>query len=178
MQRVSFAAVLRVILTFLYVALSVILQCSVFPYLRLFGVIPEFTLCAIVCVACCEDERVSCILAVCAGFLLDTVGGDKYTLSPFLFLLAAALSIILSKNVFSKKILPALISGVTALTVGALKTTLILVISGAPFIPALIKTALPQFVYGMILLLPVFLLTALHYRIFKNSLQSKQGFYR
>ena len=41
----------------------------------------------------------------------------------------------------------------------------------SPFGAALLKTALPQFIYGMILLLPVFLLTALRYGIFKNSLK-------
>ena len=157
------------ILTSLYVFIAVIAQCSVFPHLRLFGVIPELTLCAVVCVACYEDERVSCIIAVCAGFLLDTVGGDRFTFSPFLFLLAAALSIVLSKHVFGRKILPALISGAAALTFGALKTAVILALSGAPFGSVIIKTALPQLLYGMILLLPVFLLTSLHYRIFKNS---------
>lgn len=173
MQRVSFAAVLRVILTSVYAALSVILQCSVFPHLRLFGVIPELTLCAVVCIACYEDERVSCVIAVCAGFLLDTVGGDRFTLSPFLFLLAAALSIVLSRLVFRKKILPALISGAAALTVGALKTAVILAASGAAFGSALVKTTLPQLLYGAVILLPVFLLTALHYRIFRYGRESK-----
>ena len=167
----SFAAVLRVIITSIFVFASVIAQCSIFPHLRFFGAIPELTLCSVICVACYENERVSCITAVCAGFLLDTVGGDRFTFSPFLFLLAAALSILLSKHVFRRKILPALICGTTALTLGALKTAVILALSGAPFGAALLKTALPQFIYGMILLLPVFLLTALRYGIFKNSLK-------
>ena len=175
MQRPGFSTVLRILLTSVYVMAAVIMQCSVFPHLRFFGMIPEFTLCVIVCVSCFEDEKVSCIIAVCAGFLLDTAGGGTFTLSPVLFLLAAGLSILLSKHVFARTFLPAVLSGTAALTVGAAKTALILVISGAPLAPVLLKTALPQFIYGMILLLPVYLLSALHYRIFRNSFESRHG---
>ena len=175
MRRTGFAAVLRIILTSIYAVVAVIMQCSVFPHLRLFGMIPEFALCAVVCIACFEDEKVSCILAVCAGFLLDTMGGGTFTLSPLLFLIAAALSVFLSKYVFNRSFLSAVISGTAALTVGAVKTSVILIISGAPFLPVLVKTALPQFLYGMILLLPVYLLAALHYRIFKNSFENVHG---
>ena len=169
MRRYNAAAVTRMILTAIYTAAAVLLQCSVFPHLRLFGAIPELTLCVIVCVSCWEDERFACILAAAAGFLLDTIGSDKFTLSPLLFLLAACVSVILSKRVFAGKILPAAISGSAALTLGALKTTLILVGKGAAFSSVTVKTALPQFFYGAIVLLPVFLLSALHFRIFKNS---------
>ena len=169
MQRSNAAAIVRMILTAIYTAAAVLLQCSVFPHLRFFGAIPELTLCVIVCVSCREGEKFSCILAVSAGFLLDTVGADKFTLSPLLFLAAACVSIILSKRVFAGKLIPAAISGGAALTAGAIRTTLILVGKGAPLYAVLLKTALPQFAYGAMILLPVFLLSALHYRIFKNS---------
>ena len=169
MNRINAAAVLRMVLTAIYTAAAVLLQCSVFPHLRLLGAIPELTLCVIVCVSCWEDERFACILAAAAGFLLDTVGSDKFTLSPVLFLLAACVSVILAKRVFADKLLPAAISGSAALTLGALKTALILTGKGAAFFSALLKTALPQLLYGVIVFIPVFLLTALHYRIFKNS---------
>lgn len=161
------------ILTAIYLFAAVLLQCSVFPHLRLLGAIPELTLCAVVCVSCYEDERFACVSAVAAGFLLDTVGADKFTLSPVLFLLAACLSVILSKRMFTVKIIPAAISGAAALTVGAVKTTLILVSKGAPLSAVIVKTALPQLLYGFIVFIFVFLLTALHYRIFKNSFDKK-----
>ena len=174
MRRYNAAAVTRMILTAIYTAAAVLLQCSVFPHLRLFGAIPELTLCVIVCVSCWEDEKFSCILAVCAGFLLDTVGADKFTLSPRMFLLASCVSIILAKRVFSDKLIPAAISGGAALTAGAVKTALILAGKGAPVYAAILKTALPQLLYGAIILLPVFLLSALHFRIFKNSFDANR----
>lgn len=169
MRRTGFTAILRMVLTSLYTFIAVLLQCSVFPHLRLFGAIPELTLCVIVCVACREDEKFACILAVSAGFLLDTVGADKFTLSPLLFLAAACVSIFLSKHVFSGYLIPAVISGGAALTVGAVKTTLILTGKGAAFSSVIVKTALPQLLYGIIVFIPVFLLCALHYRVFRNS---------
>ena len=92
MNRTGAVSVVRKILTAVYTLAAVLLQCSVFPHLRLFGAIPELTLCVIVCVSCWEDEKFSCILAVCAGFLLDTVGSDKFTLSPLMFLLSSCAS--------------------------------------------------------------------------------------
>ncbi len=169
MQKKNAAAVMRMILTAVYTAAAVLLQCSVFPHLRLFGAIPELTLCVIVCVSCWEDEKFSCILAVCAGFLLDTVGSDKFTLSPLMFLLSACVSILLAKRVFAGKLIPAVISGGAALAAGAVKTTLILAAKGAPVNAAILHTALPQLLYGAIVFIPVFLLSVLHFRIFRNS---------
>ena len=175
MRRVNVAAVVRMVLTSVYTFIAVLLQCSVFPHLRLLGVIPEITLCVIVCVSCCEDERFSCILAAASGFVLDTAGADRFTLSPFMFLAAACVSIILSRRVFSGKVLPAVISGAAALTAGAVKTTLILVSKGAPLTAVIPKTALPQLLYGAIVFIPVFFLCMLHYRIFKNSFETSRS---
>ena len=174
MRRINVAAVARMALTALYTFIAVLMQCSVFPHLRLLGVIPEFTLCVIVCVSCYEDERFCCVLAAVSGFLLDTVGADKFTLSPFMFLAAACVSIILSKRVFSGRILPPVISGAAALTAGAVKTTLILVSKGAALPAVILKTALPQLLYGAIVFVPVFFLTMLHYRIFRNSFEASR----
>ena len=174
MHRISAAAAARMILTAVYTFIAVLMQCSVFPHLRFLGAIPEFTLCVIVCVSCFEDEKFSCILAVAAGFLLDTVGGDAYTLSPVLFLLAACFSIILSHRITTTKIIPAAISGGTALIVGAAKATLILAGKGAAFSAVIVKTALPQLLYGLIVLIPAFLLTALHYRVFRGSFEQSR----
>ena len=171
MQRINVAAVVRMVLTSLYTFFAVLLQCSVFPHLRLFGAIPELTLCVIVCVSCYENEKFACVLAASSGFLLDTIGGDRYTLSPVLFLAAACVSIILSKRISFAKFVPAAISGAAALTVGAVKTTLILISKGAPLSAVIVKTALPQLLYGTIVIIPVFLLTMLHCRLFRNSFE-------
>lgn len=177
-QKASFSAVARMILTAVYTFAAVIMQCSMFPHLRLFGVIPELVLCVIVCVSCFENEKFCCVLAVCAGFLLDTAGGDLYTFSPVIFLLAACLSIVISKRVFSRKLIPASISAAAALTAGAAKTYIILLGSGAPALPALLNTALPQLLYGAIIFMPVFLLTALHHRIFREKNDQVRKFAR
>lgn len=164
------------ILTTVYTLIAVLMQCSVFPHLRFFGAIPEITLCVIVCVSLWEDEKFCCILAVAAGFVLDAVGADSFTLSPVFFLAAACVSIILSKNVFSGKVIPALISGAAALTAGAVKTSLILVGKGAVLQSVMLKTALPQFLYGALILVFVFLFFKLHFRVFKNSFENvKRG---
>ena len=174
MQRVSFSVVLRMILTTVYTFAAVLMQCSVFPYLRFHGAIPEVVLCAVVCVACFEKPGFSCILAVCAGFLLDTAGADKMTLSPLLFLSAACLSIILSGNVYSNKIIPAVISGSAALTLGGVRTALMLVHAGAPLSAVMVRTVLPQTAYGAVIFVLVFAVFSLHYRIFRDKDEKKR----
>jgi rod shape-determining protein MreD len=174
MSRPGFPAILRMTLTAIYTFIAVLIQCSVFPHLRIFGVIPEFTLMVIVCVACREDEKFTSVLAVCAGFLLDTVGSGGFTLSPLLFLLAAAVSIAI-KDAFRNKFAPSLISEAAALTAGAVKTLVLLCIKGAPFAAALAGTVLPQMLYGAIVFFPAYLLTALHYTVFRKSLAQKTG---
>ncbi|MBP5207006.1 MAG: hypothetical protein J6330_00945 [Clostridia bacterium] len=168
-MKIRAVNVIRPALTAVYTVAAVLLQCSVFPHIRFLGAIPEITLCVIVCDSCFENEKFSCVLAVCAGFLLDTLGGDGLTLSPLFFLLAAAFSIFLSRRVYFSKVLPAAASGLAALLTGAAKTAVILSLRGAPFGAAVINSAMPQFVYGVIVFVPVFLLTLLHHRIFRDK---------
>ena len=176
MKKTGVRKIAGMILSAVYTVIAVLLQCSVFPRLRLLGAIPEITLCVTVCVACFEDARFSCVLAVCAGFLLDTVGSDRYTLSPFLFLLAAAFTILLRERINFNKALPCAIAGLTALTAGAVKTTLILAFNGAPVGAVIAKTVLPQLLYGVIVFIPVFLLAALHNRIFQGKADQEYRF--
>lgn len=167
MNRPSAASVVRMILTSIYTLIAVLLQCSVFPRLRLLGAIPEVTFCVVVCCACLEDPRFSCVLAVCAGFVLDTLGSDRYTLSPLLFLLAAAFAVFIKERVYLNGFVKCFAAGSAALLGGALKTFLILIIRGAPAGSVLTHTAIPQFIYGLLILLPVCLLALLHHKTFR-----------
>jgi len=168
MNRTGAVSVVRKILTAVYTLAAVLLQCSVFPRLRLLGAIPEITLCVIVCVSCFEDAGYCSVLAVCAGFVLDTLGSDRFTLSPLLFLLAAAFSIFIRERLWLHRSMLCLISASAAFALGGLKTFILLITRGAPAGPVLLHSVLPQILYGFIVFFPVFLLTWLHHRVFRG----------
>ena len=168
-MKIKAVNVIRMILSGVYIAAAVLLQCSVFPHIRFLSAIPEVVLCAVVCVSCFENERFACVAAVCAGFVLDTVGGDPLTLSPLLFLLAASFSVFISRRVYFNRFLPCAACALASLFAGAVKTAVILAVRGAPVGSAVTGSALPQFLYGLIVFIPVYLLTALHHRIFRDG---------
>lgn len=170
MRKSNVKAAARVVLTSLYILIAVFLQTGLFPYFTLLGAVPNLVLCAVVCVSIFENERVSCITALLAGFLLDTVGGGA-TLSPLLFVLAASCSIFFSRKVLRPGITSAMLSAAAALAADALITALIIVVTqnGASFPSALLRSSLPGALYSAIVFFPTYLLTRLHYRIFKAA---------
>lgn len=167
MRKATIKATFRIALSSLYLLIAILLQCGLFPYFRLFGAVPCVVLCAVVCISVFEDERASCIMALAAGFLLDTVGGGSFTYSPLTFLLAASVSILFSRRLFRGRFLPAAASAAIAIICDSAINVALLLFSGAePFIKIAVGTGLPQILYGCLVFLPVWLLTLLHYKIF------------
>lgn len=170
MHRISAKSVIRVVLTSIFTLAAILMQCSVFPHLRLFGAIPEITVCVLVCTACYENVRFSCILAVAAGFVLDTLGGDGVTVSPVIFLLAVLFTVFLSRRLLGKTFAACALSALAALFAGAVKSVVMLLYKGAsPFRTIVLKTALPQLLYGGIVFIIVFFIAKLYYRLLSVS---------
>ena len=159
----------RIILTSLYLFIAALMQCSVFPHIRLLGAIPDFALCAVVSVSCFEEKRVLCVLAVAAGFLLDLAGGSAYVVSPVLFLLLGAAASAAVDKFPSLRSVCALAVMLAGSALSSVFSAVILSVRGAPFGDAVLHTALPQLLYSAIVFVPVYLLTKLHYTVFKNE---------
>lgn len=166
MQKAVIAKYARIILCALYLAAAALMQCSLFPHFRLYGAVPDLVLCAIAAVACYEEYPVTCVYAVGAGFLLDTLGNMPFTVSPLLFLITAAIAMAISNKLPRHKIVSALIAALAGVACSCAVTAAILVGKGANAAAVTVHTALPQALYGVIVFVPVYLLTKLHYRIF------------
>ena len=169
MQKAAVYRYSRIILCALYLTAAALIQCSVFPHIKMLGVVPDFALCAVACVSCFEEKRVCCILAVAAGFLLDTAGYARYMISPVLFLLSAVLAIVLSEKFPSLRFLSAAAASFSGALISGFFCAAILAKNGAAFHEAVAFTALPQLLYSMTVFIPVYLLVKLHYTVFKNE---------
>ena len=169
MQKAAVYRYSRIILCALYLTAAALIQCSVFPHIKMLGVIPDFALCAVVCVSCFEEKRVCCILAVYTGFILDTAGLAKYMISPLLFLLAAVFAMVLSEKLPSLRFLCAAAALLSGSLISSFFCAAVLSANGAAFSEAVAFSALPQLLYSVTVFIPVWLLSKLHYTVFKNE---------
>ena len=169
MQKAALYRYARIILSAIYLTAAALIQCSVFPHIRLLGVIPDFALCAVACVSCFEEKRVSCVFAVSVGFLLDVAGGAVYVFSPAVFLLVCAVALIIRDRLPTPRVVSAASAVLTGALITGVITAVILSAKGAPFSEAFIHTSLPEILYTAIVFFPTYLLTKLHYTVFKNE---------
>ena len=169
MQKAAVYRYARIILCAVYLTAAALIQCSVFPHIRLLGVIPDIALCAVAAVACFEEPRVSCVFAVYTGFLLDVAGGAPYMISPVLFLLAAVISLAIRDRLPSMRLLSASAAALFCTLINCAVCAAILASKGAGLYEAALHTALPELLYSAIVFIPVYLLSKLHYTIFKNE---------
>ena len=169
MKKAAVYRFARIILTAIYLFAAALMQCSVFPHIRLLSVIPDFALCAVVCVSCFEEKRVFTVLAVAVGFLLDIAGAATYVISPVLFLLSAVIACVMSEKFPSLRLLSAAAGTFFGSALSSVICAAILKTKGAPFFEAVLCTALPQLLYTAIVFAPVYLLTKLHYTVFRNE---------
>lgn len=169
MKKAAVYRYARIILCAVYLAAAALIQCSVFPHIRMFGVIPDFALCAASAVSCYEENRVSCVLAAVTGFLLDIAGGAPYMISPALFLLASVIALAFSRKFPTLRFFSAATAALVCELISCAVCTVILSTKGAAFSDALAYTALPQLLYTVTVFIPAYLLVKLHYTVFKNE---------
>ena len=75
-------------------------QCSFFPILKICPSTPDLVMGMILAVVLIDSERSAAVLAVCAGFFLDAVGGGSLSISPVIYLL-----FVIFIQIFSHKML-------------------------------------------------------------------------
>lgn len=147
--------------------LAVFAQCGILPYFRIFGVIPNLTLAAVVAFSVFESPYRICIAAVAVGFLLDTVGGAELTASPVIMLLAASLGILFSTRIMKRGFLAAISAGAIASLADSLFFALALTVrAGAKPLTVLFYEALPSFLYTFFAVLAMYAVARLVSRIF------------
>ena len=75
-------------------------QCSFFPLLKICPSTPDLIMGLILAVMLIDSERSAAVLAICAGFFIDAIGGGALALSPIIYLL-----FVLFAGSFSRKML-------------------------------------------------------------------------
>ena len=75
-------------------------QCSFFPLLKICPSTPDLIMGLILAVMLIDSEKSAAVLAICAGFFIDAIGGGALALSPIIYLL-----FVLFAGSFSRKML-------------------------------------------------------------------------
>lgn len=165
---------LRVIICFLAVFFAAMCQMSVFPYLKFFGCIPDITAASVICLAAYENEKTVCVLSVCAGFLLQSLGMEGVSYYPLLFLFAAALCLFFTRDLFHNRFVAVLCTAFCVYTIESIASVIIL--SGkASYADIFTAVVLPQFVYSFVCTLAVYPLCKLHGAVF--GIKRKSDYY-
>lgn len=162
----STKAVIRTVCSSFGVLICAMLQVSVFPYLRFFGCIPDITAACLICLALFENEKTVCILAVCAGVVLHSLGTWGISYYPLLYLLAVTLCLIFSSVFFKNGFLSAMCTAVCVFIAEGILTAVLLLSDGAMYADVFTGAVLPQFAYSLICTAAIYPLCKLHGTVF------------
>ena len=75
-------------------------QCSFFPLLKICPSTPDLIMGMILAVMLIDSQKCAAVLAICAGFFIDAIGGGALALSPLVYLF-----FVLFVGIFSRKML-------------------------------------------------------------------------
>lgn len=160
---VRIKSVIRVCISSIAVFVTAMLQMCVFPYFRVFGCIPDALGALLICLALFEDERVSCILAVCGGFILQAAGTGGVSYYPLFYLIAVSVTMAISYGVFESRRISAVTSGAVCFIAEGLISC---IMAGGTFAQAFIYTFAPQLLYSLACMIPAYGFCKLHGALF------------
>lgn len=163
MERKRIKSVVRVTVSSCAVFVAAMLQVCVFPYFRIFGCVPDALGALLICIALFEDERVTCILAVCGGFLLQCIGTSGVSYYPLFYLLAVSVTLFISYAIFESRRISALLAGVMAFILEGLLSC---VMASGAFLDAFVYTFFPQLLYTLACMIPAYLFCTLLGKLF------------
>lgn len=158
--------VARTVLSCLGVLVCALLQVSVFPYLRFFGCIPDVTAACLLCLTLFENEKTVCVLAVCSGVILHSLGTWGVSYYPLLYLLAVCLCMVLSNVFFKNGFLSVMTAAACTFIVEGVLTTVLLMSDGASYADSFVGAFLPQLVYSLVCTAAIYPLCRLHGFVF------------
>ena len=158
--------VFRTVLSCLGVLACALLQVSVFPYMRFFGCIPDITAACLLCLSLFENEKTVCVLAVCSGFVLHSLGTWGVSYYPLLFLAAVCLCMVLSSVFFKNAFLSVMTAASFTFVAEGVLTTVFLMSDGASYTDAFVGAFLPQLAYSLVCTVAIYPLCKLHGFVF------------
>ena len=167
--------VFRTVLSCLGVLLCALLQVSVFPYLRFFGCIPDLTASCLLCLSVFENKKTVCVLAVCAGVVLHSIGTWGVSYYPLLYIFAVCLCMVFSNVFFKNVFLSVMTAALCTFIVEGILTTVFLMADGASYADAFMGAFLPQLAYSLVCTAAVYPLCKLHGFVF--GVRRKSDYY-
>ncbi len=171
----STKTVLRTAAACVAVLVCVMLQITVFPYLRFFGCIPDITAACLICLSLFENEKTVCLLAVFSGVVLHSLGTWGISYYPLLYLLAVCLCLILSNFFFKNGFLSVMSTAACTFLAEGILTAVFLMSDGAAYTDAFTGAVLPQFAYSLVCTAVLYPLCRLHGAVF--GMRRKTDYY-
>ena len=167
--------VARTVLSCLGVLTCALLQVSVFPYLRFFGCIPDITAACLICLALFENEKTVCVLSVCAGVVLHSIGTRGVSYYPLLYLAAVCVCMVLSNVFFKNRFLSVMTAALITFIAEGVLTSIFLMSDGASYADTFTGAVLPQLVYSLVCTAAVYPICRLHGSVF--GIRRKADYY-
>ena len=165
----------RTVMSIFGAFICVMLQLTVFPYLRFFGCIPDITASYFICLSLFENEKTVCVLAVCAGVVLHSLGTWGISYYPLLFLLAVCLCLVLSNFFFKNGFLSVMCTASCTFVTEGILTAVFLMADGASYTDVFTGAVLPQFAYSLFCTAAVYPFCRLHGAVF--GMRRKTDYY-
>ena len=101
-------------------------QCSFFPLLKICPSTPDLIMGMLLAITLIDSEKSAAVVAICAGFFIDAIGGGAIAFSPTVYLL-----FVLLISFFSQKMLPRFASFVILMVPTAIYRAIATVICAA-----------------------------------------------
>lgn len=139
-----------------------IIQCSFFSRLKIFGVVPDLMLGAVVGIAMLDSQRAAAVCGIGAGFVIDALGSSGLSLSPLFYLIFGALC-----GALAKKMLPNFLSWTVNLAIFSAARSVLTILNmlylskTLSFAQIAKSILLPEAVCTFIICLPIFFIVKL-----------------
>ena len=165
-QKNRIRAVLGICVISAVAFITALSQLSVFPYLKISGCIPDVLCAFLICSSVMYEGKVSCILALVGGFILQASGCGGVSYYPLLYLAAVCFVPMLYRRIFKNGFVALGVGGLCIFTVEALIITVAQSLNGARLGYSLTHTFIPFVLYSMVCLVLSYLYCRLHRLIF------------
>ena len=157
---------MKLLLSIIIIFLLVILQSSLYPYLKVYNVFPNLILILVLILSILKGSKKSLVWVLFGGFLLDVYSfNNPFGTSILGLLLVSYLAYFFSQNIFKKtSIFSVILIGIGGTLIYKLFIILVLLIVGISF-QFTFTQLIFQIFYNLVILVPLFYLI----KKFKNA---------
>lgn len=162
----------KIILFFLLIFGSAVVQTSFFGAARFFPATPDLLMAAVIGIAVYDGERSAAVAGIAAGVLAETLGGSGIMLLPVFYLLVGYVYGIVSRIFLKKNFLSWLVYMLIAANVRLVYSFAYLMITEADLnlFTALTNILIPEFFMTMIFSIPIFFFSRICARPFHKRI--------